>query len=426
MSGDKEWVIFFEIKESKINEYVDLYKNKPRIAYLKLCWQCLKFFFKTEKGKSALCLNRRRFNIAIEINGGIGDVLFGFQYALAMKRKLKEVLGDEFDLYVFTPLPEQVTDDIFFRQEIGREKIKNLKLLDERKFDLVLALRLLLPRVIFYKDRKEGGTFIKQYINNLQEIERRVKGIWTNDRQLNQLQYMLARGLNRITVLDITRDIGIKDDLNLICSEKGEDIYAKYPKLSTNNFVTISRGVDKNNKYKDSTRLWSVERYEEFLKQFKKSFPNIDIVYLGANKKSCESLNGVDVDLVGKTSMTELMVLLRDAQLHIDMECGMVHLRHFLCRKPSVVLFGPTSPTLKGYKENINIRKDKICSLPMCEHVILNDQWPKNCLKSDDCRGACVEAIKPDEVIKIIQERKILNDEMENRDFASGGGLLNY
>lgn len=49
----------------------------------------------------------------------------------------------------------------------------------------------------------------------------------------------------------------------------------------------------------------------------------------------------------------------------------------------------------------------------MCEHVILNDQWPKNCLKSDDCRGACVEAIKPDEVIKIIQERKILNDEME-------------
>lgn len=221
MSGDKEWVIFFEIKESKINEYVDLYKNKPRIAYLKLCWQCLKFFFKTEKGKSALCLNRRRFNIAIEINGGIGDVLFGFQYALAMKRKLKEVLGDEFDLYVFTPLPEQVTDDIFFRQEIGREKIKNLKLLDERKFDLVLALRLLLPRVIFYKDRKEGGTFIKQYINNLQEIERRVKGIWTNDRQLNQLQYMLARGLNRITALDITRDIGIKDDLNLICSEKG-------------------------------------------------------------------------------------------------------------------------------------------------------------------------------------------------------------
>lgn len=77
---------FFEIKESKINEYIDLYKNKPRIAYLKLCWQCLKFFFKTEKGKSALCLNRRRFNIAIEINGGIGDVLLGFQYALAMKR----------------------------------------------------------------------------------------------------------------------------------------------------------------------------------------------------------------------------------------------------------------------------------------------------------------------------------------------------
>lgn len=60
----------------------------------------------------------------------------------------------------------------------------------------------------------------------------------------------------------------------------------------------------------------------------------------------------------------------------------------------------------------------------MCEHVILNDQWPKNCLKSDDCRGACVEAIKPDEVIKIIQERKILNDEMENRDFASGEGYL--
>lgn len=129
-------------------------------------------------------------------------------------------------------------------------------------------------------------------------------------------------------------------------------------------------------------------------------------MYLGGDKTTYSKLNGVDIDLVGETSIAELMALLKESQVHLDGECGMVHIRHFVCQKPSIVLFGPTSPKLKGYKENINLRNDGCCPLPMCEHILLEGQWSKMCLMNKlGTRATCIESIS---VRQVIDSFKIL------------------
>lgn len=210
--------------------------------------------------------------------------------------------------------------------------------------------------------------------------------------------------------MDITGDLNITQDreFKLCVPAEGQEIFKKYPELEEGKFLTLTRSVDTNNTYQGSTRLWPVESYEKFIKLFKQTYPDYKIVYLGPNRKVCVDLKGIELNLVGKTSFSELLAILDRSTLHFDMECGMVHLRHFLGRKPSIVLFGPTSPKLKGHKENLNIQMEGVCSLPFCEHIILNGDWARSCLQKDSCEAACMKAISPEKVLKELHNSSII------------------
>lgn len=126
---------------------------------------------------------------------------------------------------------------------------------------------------------------------------------------------------------------------------------------------------------------------------FKKQNPNIKIVQLGVSKDRCESVSNVDINLVGQTTFADVLTLLTKSILHIDGDCGMVHLRHFLCKKPSLVLWGPTSPKLRGYPENINLRAN-VCNCEFCEWLV-GERWQTHCIKTNSCHGLCMEMLSP-------------------------------
>jgi ADP-heptose:LPS heptosyltransferase len=86
------------------------------------------------------------------------------------------------------------------------------------------------------------------------------------------------------------------------------------------------------------------------------------------------------------------------AYYHIDGECGMVHLRHFLSAKPSIVLFGPTKKDFYGYPENINISSNMCIG---CEWI--HERWRTQCLKTGD-NAMCLQTIQPSFVIEKIRE----------------------
>ncbi|MCK9545063.1 MAG: hypothetical protein M0R03_23855, partial [Novosphingobium sp.] len=81
--------------------------------------------------------------------------------------------------------------------------------------------------------------------------------------------------------------------------------------------------------------------------------------------------------------------------LHISNEGGIVHLAHSLGTK-SVVLFGPTNPTLYGYPDNFNIYYEKC---PSCWWTVTG--WSSKC-RSGHKTCVNVDQIEVEEVYSTI------------------------
>ncbi|MBM6984270.1 MAG: hypothetical protein I3J00_10345 [Mesosutterella multiformis] len=388
---------YFGISDTQLETYKDRYALKPAKGYLKLAFLGLKYFGRElRKGKWFKKTDNKLFNIGILIEGGIGDMLYAALYISELDK-----VFDNSKIFVFSDR-RNVAKLVFNCSKVIIEDKKNLAY---TKLDLVISLSLNIPNLIYRSD-KECNKKGKEYIDSLYLFSKKYKSLLNGKFQLNQLDFLLLRGKNCITGLDITNKLGIDDNSNFKISipEDGEQIYDKYPILKSEKYITIARSVDVTNRNCESTRLWSVEKYEQFVKLFKRKFPGVKVVYLGPNKKSCKPIAGVDIDLVGKTTLSELMVVLKGAVLHFDSEGGMTHLRHFICAKKSIVLFGPTSPKLRSHPENMNIRIDSKCVLPFCEHVILNGEWGRACQLNGTNKCECLESINPEDIVNSIKE----------------------
>ena len=165
----------------------------------------------------------------------------------------------------------------------------------------------------------------------------------------------------------------------------------------------MQRGIGKadNMEGNKSTRVWPVEYYENLVDLIKQNYPSYQIVQIGSS--DCSAINGCDFNLCGKTSFEELLSILNNSSLHIDNEGGMVHLRHFMEQKPSVVLFGPTGEDVYGYDENINLSV-RPCPFS-CEW--LKKDWRNKCIKTNN-KAECMQNITPTAVMNKINKKEVL------------------
>lgn len=168
-------------------------------------------------------------------------------------------------------------------------------------------------------------------------------------------------------------------------------------------FITINRGVD-TNYTKSSIKLWPQFYYNILVKMLKEKYPDIILVQLGASYDRCQTFEGIDVDLIGKTNLEQVKVLLKHSLVHIDGEGGMVHLRHALGGGRSVVMFGPTSSEFFGYSENENIVGSG-CNT-WCEWAV--NSWQERCLRGYG-NAPCMLSIIPEQVMQSVD--KIIAEE---------------
>ena len=134
------------------------------------------------------------------------------------------------------------------------------------------------------------------------------------------------------------------------------------------------------------------------------------IVQIG-DDKTPELLNSVDINLVGRTNLEELKVILKASKLHIDSEGGLVHMRKALNGGGSVVLFGPTSKEFFGYSSNINIKAEGACTSD-CQW--LSDKWDSLCIKTMSNNNVCMKAIEPNKVFEqIVKIEKMNSNEID-------------
>jgi hypothetical protein len=178
--------------------------------------------------------------------------------------------------------------------------------------------------------------------------------------------------------------------------DENEDSYLEALGLRKRGYITFHRGCDVRYA-KRSVKLWPLPYYARLIRDIKHAYPTYKLVQIGVSHDICPDMEGVNMNLVGRTTLDQVKVLLKHCRLHIDGESAMVHLRHALKGGSSVVLFGPTSAKFFGYSENSNL-KGPGCPR-WCEWV--TDDWETKCARGYEA-PPCMESIRPEKVLREI------------------------
>lgn len=410
-TSPKEPRPLLERLRERINRYEKFFPDNNLKILSKLCLFC--FGEICESIFSRRHLQRSgRIKIGIILFGGLGDYILNIPF-LASFGKFVE---NSSDIVLYS---RSVSIDSFIGifKYIEGDFPKNISMCADRREpsrgDCDLLLELLRCPTILFADKKRlkalsgqnGGVY--KYVLEMEHAAR-VYPCMKNRGSLYDVhftQMMLCLGKKRweqstfFPETTISRFFNDNPNVRLNTEFSENELKSKYFKKNDIRYITIQRGVQSGG---ESTKCWPVAHYNEFVTLFKKDYPEIQVVQLGS--ATSEKILGTDLDLSGKTSFEELKGLLKYSVLHIDGECGMVHLRRLLNGGKSVVLFGPTNEQFFGYPENCNISA-RPCGCA-CEYVF-ND-WNSRCAFSGKSEAICMQSINPEFVF--LKCREILEN----------------
>lgn len=356
-------------------------------------------------------LARNQINVGFLLRGGMGDMVVLANYVY----KFREKYGYE-----------NLRIDVFIHNSYNSAKVimRDGYVVDhiypeqgyENKFrDYDLFLNVSRYPDIKRRDLKKIATIMPELIEYVFLCERfRSENVrfFTHAGITDGQSAMLSiiKGKKRIHQPDVYGFLGVKEEYEYNIPIMEDELeYLDDMELKGRKFITINRGVD-TNYTKNSIKLWPQFYYNTLVKMLKAKYPDIILVQLGASYDRCQTFEGIDMDLIGKTNLEQVKVLLKHSLVHIDGEGGMAHLRHALNGGKSVVMFGPTSSEFFGYCENENIVGNG-CNT-WCEWAVNN--WQEGCLRGYG-NAPCMCSIIPERVMrsvdKIISERREINEQ---------------
>lgn len=337
--------------------------------------------------------------IGIKIKGGLGDILIGINYLFYVKKLINS--NATIDIYAhrnLTLVKSLLPKNNFFNKIFLDNDISDA---GNDNYDLFIVLnrypdirRKNMSKIFYFAPE------LVDFIHNCEKFRLEHINFFNYLPVCDGMSNYLSEILNkkRIQQPDIYNMFNISEKFSyeLDITEAAKRNFNLW-NLSNCKYITIHRGCDDKQSL-NSIKLWPLSYYNSLVKYIKENFPTLQIIQLGINDDRCPAFDNIDLNLVGKTSIEDIKIILKNSLLHIDGEGGFIHLRHALNGGPSVVLFGPTSPLFYGYSENINLRSNG-CKYP-CEWVI-ND-WQSRC-----CRGyfkhPCMYALTPEFVFKNIK-----------------------
>lgn len=142
------------------------------------------------------------------------------------------------------------------------------------------------------------------------------------------------------------------------------------------------------------TRAWPAVRWCEFVRLFKREFPQIKVVQLGGHNSPV--YEEADICLVGKTDVTELPSLLAGALAHADTESGLVQLVQYTDVR-SAVAFGPSSARFLGFAKNENLAAG-----PCGGCMWTTADWMMNC-PLGHTPAPCTERVSAREMLEAVK-----------------------
>lgn len=181
--------------------------------------------------------------------------------------------------------------------------------------------------------------------------ERGADGKFTWPAAWNKINFLDAMGMMGNLPINSHSNLDFFPDPQ---SEGAVDALLQLPKDTP--IITVQTGVDADVvgwakvTGQRPTKLLPPETWRQIVQQL--THKKYAIVQLGTSDDS--AIEGITLDLRGKTSLSQAAQILKKAFCHVGTEGGLVHLARAMGTK-SVVLFGPTAPAFLGYPQNINL-----------------------------------------------------------------------
>lgn len=343
-----------------------------------------------------------KIKVAFKVNGGFGTVIVRANFINYFFNKFRKychisIFGHSNDNINNAIFKNQDFCDVYYNSNQYRNEY-------ESEYDLIILLDLI-PFIV------------KKDIKKIENISKELKDIilsWENYINIDgnniyknfireSKPYLYKKLINSkkniLNSIDIYNNFNISNEyiLNINLYKNTEEVLSKF-NISKNSYITLQRGANPKIEFSSIPKLWPVEYYNNIVILLKEYFPDKKIVQIGEYSNSSLLIKGTDINLVGKTDIEDLKIILKYSFLHIDGECGMVHLRKVLKGGPSIVLFGQTPPEIFGYSGNLNLRTSA-CKT-WCAEV--TDTWETRCPAGYD-KPICMYSLTPNYVMNKIK-----------------------
>jgi len=353
------------------------------------------FYFKNHKYllKKNITQDGEFLSVAFFLEGGFGDYLLFANWL----QYFRDYFQNE-KIHIYIGYGRKMIHSIL--KESDRMTLMDVSIgnINFEDFDLCYQFSFC-PILKYSNDQriKKVSASIYHYVELSKKYLEENRLIIDNEPYLNGWADYLSvvKGIRRYQAGDIYHFFGIQEKFifPVTIAEK-EETYLKEIELLAQPFVVVHRGWDVAYK-RPHVKAWSENSCGDLVIKLKEKFPDFKIVVFGESRaQSCETV-GADLDLVGKTTLEQVKILLKNARLLIDNEGGMVHLRHALQGGKSIVLFGPTSEEFFGYSENENLRGNG-CQYS-CEWS--SSVWQFTCVRGFE-EPPCMNSINTEMILK--------------------------
>lgn len=258
-------------------------------------------------------------------------------------------------------------------------------------YDIVIQFEDYKDCVVF--KQKTNKDFINKLKHNIENYRNKYSKSFNNNFCINGRQDKI---INRFKIISGVDDIH-SDNLKLFYNKSSLE---KFKIFEDTLYITFQNGHGLGQYKGNHIKCWDIQKWDELLYLLKTYLPNnIKIVQVGLDGYVFDK---ADFKLAGKTNFDELCSILKKSILHIDADCGCVHIAKAL-GTTSVVLFGPTDANYIGYDNNINVMSS-ICG--NCFEVISSTaKCPLGYSKP-----LCMQSISPQFVFsKVIEYLKTKN-----------------
>ncbi len=164
-----------------------------------------------------------------------------------------------------------------------------------------------------------------------------------------------------------------------------------YNKLINKNYIVVqlSSGDEIHNH-----KNWEFGKWDKILSLLAKKYPKIHYVLIGGpNERSLLkhiNINNQIIDMIGKTSIEEMISLIKNAKLYFGLNSGPMHLA-FYFKIPTLSIFGDSCSIAYGYE---NIAKNE--NLVITSNILSKNKF--FCPICDSCTQYSLRDLKVEKV----------------------------